>query len=82
MPDSPECLMGQLITGVSDLRDEMKDLKVEVKELKVEMKKDTSILSTDVDSLKALRDKGAGILLATGVFFAFVGWCVSHFFSK
>jgi len=82
MPDSMECLVGQLIASVTDLKDEIKELKVEMKELKVEMKKDTEALELDVDKLVALRNKGAGIFLATATFFTFVGWCVTHFFTR
>lgn len=77
-----ECLVGQLIASVTDLKDEMKELKVEMKELKGEMKKDTEALELDVDKLVALRNKGAGIFLATASFFTFLGWCVTHFLSE
>jgi len=77
-----ECLVGQLIAGVTDLKDEIKDLKVEMKDLKIEMQQDTKILATDVAALKAIKNKGAGILIATGIIFTTIGWCVNHFFVK
>ena len=77
-----ECLVGQLIAGVTDLKDEIKELKVEMKDLKEEMKTDTDKLEVNVDSLMELKQRGAGILIATGVFFTTVGWCVNHFFGK
>lgn len=77
-----ECLVGQLIAGVADLKDEIKDLKGEMKELRVEMKKDTDALEVDVHKLVSLRDKGAGIFLSTGVFFTFIGWGISRFLGE
>ena len=77
-----ECLVGQLISSVTDLKDEMKDLKEEMKDLRVELKADASKVELEVDKLVGLKNKGAGILLATGVFFTTIGWCINHFFGK
>jgi len=77
-----ECLVGQLIASVTDLKDEIKELKVEMKELKEEMKVDTETLSIDVDALMALKNKGAGILISTGLVATLLGWCINHFFGK
>ena len=77
-----ECLVGQLIASVTDLKDEVRELKDEMKDLRVELKADTNKVELEVDKLIGIKNKGAGILIATGIFSTTIGWGINHFFGK
>ena len=92
MPESLECLIGQLLSSTKSLQHEMTELKADIKEDLVavsqsdsdqiaELQRTVNELQKTVNHLVGLKNKGAGILIAVSAFSAFLSWCVTHYFK-